>query len=71
MGEVGQENKCLLSSQLLFASFGQFESAFVGLNFGFTRAPVIIVVNDLGQRPSQDGTDNRRILEVPGLRLPT
>ena len=49
MNDIGQEDEDFLGIQAFFTSFAQFQTSLIGLNFGFTGPPVIIVFDNLGQ----------------------
>ena len=49
VNDIGQEDEDFLGIQAFFTSFAQFQTSLIGLNFGFTGPPVIIVFDHLGQ----------------------
>ena len=48
---IGEEDERLLSGQAPLASLAELQSAFVCFDFGFARATIIVVFNDLGEGP--------------------
>jgi len=55
MGQVGQQNQRFLSGQTFLASPFQSQSTFIGLDFCFASAAVIIAGHNIGHRQTGQG----------------
>ena len=71
MRNVCQQDECLLCGKTLLASSLHLQPTLIGLDFGFTGAPIIVVGNRLGHRPTGYGVDYHGMLDLVTWRTPT